>query len=56
MELEESSYWVPAAEHSPFERLVTVHQCFRSELKYDYVSRFDDLHAGECDEVGCNAL
>lgn len=56
MELEQNLYWVPAAEHSLFKRLVNEHRCFRCDLNYDYVSRFDNLHTGECEEVDFNAL
>ena len=56
MELEENLYWVPEAEHSLFKRWVTGHQCFHCKPNHDHLSRLDDLHTGECDEVGCNAL
>ena len=54
MDLEENLHWVPA--DSLFKRLVPGHQCFHCNSSHDYVSHFDNLHAGECDEVGCNAL
>ena len=56
MELEENLYWVPPAEHFLFKRLVTGHQFFHCKPSHNYVGRFDDLHAEECGEVGCNAL
>ena len=56
MELEENLYWVPLVEHSLLAGLMTEYRCFRCKLNYQYVDRFDDLHAGECDVVGCNAL